>query len=141
MQPEDIPLREECLERMNLSKYNRDFSFILRGLRNMKTTQGQMCLAIVPTAVFNSGICEFYATMDPNCFHSKIMYVTDSNKIGGYGLDRLFLEKLPESYYDYRKMNLFDNLNSRRSPLLSKTRQRRSNRYMSESPYNRYARV
>lgn len=76
-----------------------------------------MCLAIGPTAVFNSDMCEFYATMDPASFHWNIIYLTDSNKIGVYGLDRVLLDKLSEPFYDYRNMNMVDSLEGRRSLL------------------------
>lgn len=110
LQAEDLRLRDECVKRFKLKEWQRDFNFILIGLRNTVNNYGQICLAVAPTAVFDSGECLFIAAMDPAFYFSKIQYIVDPNKLKGYGLDKFFLEKLPTSYYDYRKMNLFDSL-------------------------------
>lgn len=65
-----------------------------------------MCIAIAPTAIFEASVCTLAVSMNPATHYSKPQFVVEQNKLLGFSLDKLFLQKLPESYFDYEAMEM-----------------------------------
>ena len=98
-QAEDIESKNKTIKEFELSAQDRDFAFILRRLSNNLNSNGQLTLAVVPTAYFFRGVCRFFLAADHHKYNAKLRFITDPAKISGFALEKLFCEKQPEEYF------------------------------------------
>ena len=98
-QAEDIESKLKTIKDFELGPQDRDFAFLLKRIGNSLNGNGQLTLAVVPTAYFFKGVCHFFLVADRHKHNAKLRFVTDPAKITGFALEKLFCEKLPEEYF------------------------------------------
>ncbi len=98
-QSEDIEAKRKTIQDFELGPQDRDFAFILRRINNNLNPNGQLTLAVVPTAYFFKGVCRFFLVPDHHKYNAKLRFITDPSKITGFALEKLFCQKQPEEYY------------------------------------------
>lgn len=71
----------------------------MKRIGNSLNSNGQLTLAVVPTAYFFKGVCRFFVVADRHKHNAKLRFITDPAKISGFALEKLFCEKQPDEYY------------------------------------------